>query len=141
MRMTTRWKTSPWLALCALLACMNASAREWTLVATDSWGEHYVDLRRVKYEERYHTVRFKLLTNEFAEGPQRWTHTSIVTDYLIYCHPHPRMYYRSRIVSYKQMWAKGRPTDSFRPNGGTLNVEDGKEVEIAELMCKERRLL
>ena len=132
--MTTSVACKALLALCAGVVCVSGWAREWTLVATDAQGEHYVELRRVKYEERYHTVRFKLLTNEAAQ-------TSIITDYLVYCHPHPRMYYRSRIVSYKQLWGKGKPTDSFRPSSGAWNVEDGKEVEIAELMCRERRLL
>lgn len=116
-------------------------AHTWIEVTKDHQGIHYIDLRQLKYEERYHTASFKLLTNEFIPNTNRLANTSLLTDYIIYCFPQPRVFNRYKILTFGKPWAKGKLLESFNVNISSLNIDEGKEVEISELVCKEKRFM
>jgi hypothetical protein len=115
--------------------------QSWELIAKDFQGEHYIDWKQLKYEERYHTATFKLLTNEYIPNTNRPANTSFITDYIIYCFPQPRVFNRYKILTFGKPWAKGKLLESFNVNISSLNIDEGKEVEISELVCKEKRFM
>jgi hypothetical protein len=116
-------------------------AMNWTEVAKDAQGIHYIDISKINYEERYETAHFKLLTNEYVNNSTKLGNTSLITEYVVYCHPQPRSYNRYKMISYQKLWGKGKVTDSFTMSKGAWNIEDAKEIAISELVCKEKRYL
>lgn len=135
-------KTIPFTAaVFFVVVTQSCYADQWTEITRDQQGIHYIDLRQLKYEERYHTATFKLLTNEFIPNTNRLANTSLMTDYIIYCFAQPRMFSRYKILSFKQPWGKGKLFESINVNISSLNIDEGKEVEIAELVCKEKRFM
>ena len=110
-------------------------------MATDPQGEHYIDPDKVHYNDIETVAYFYLITNEFIPGTQNLKGTSFTTQYVIYCHPSPRMYERWRIRSFSKLWGKGKRTDSFTLHSGSWNIEEPKELLISEYVCKEKRMM
>jgi hypothetical protein len=42
------------------------------------------------------------------------------------------------MTSYTKPWGKGKIYDSFMVGTGGWQIEDGKEVEISEFICKDK---
>ena len=120
---------------------MICHAAEWKYITTDSLGEHYIDPTKIKFKKRYSTANFLLLTNEHVSGTQQLSGKSLLTEYIVYCKPEPKIFNRYKMTSYTKSWGKGKVYDSFMVGTGGWQIDDGKEVEISEFICKDRRLL
>ena len=123
---------------CTVLFLMPLSlyASSWIYIADDILGMHYILPSNVRYNNRYESAKFLLLTNEYEAGTRKLSGTSLMTEYVIYCNPEPKLFNRYKITSYTQPWGKGKISDSFRLSTGDWQVEEPKEIELAKLVCK-----
>lgn len=127
---------------CAVLFLMPLSlyASKWIYVTDDISGMNYINPSNVRYNNRYESAKFLLLTNEYVAGTKNLSGTSLITDYEIYCNPSPKLFNRYKITTYTKPWGKGKISDSFRPGTGDWQIEISKEVEISEFICKDSRI-
>lgn len=125
----------------AIFFSINSFAANWIYIADDALGKHYINPNKVQYKKRYGTANFLLLTNEYVSGTQQLSGKSLLTEYIVYCKPEPKIFNRYKMTSYTKPWGKGKVYDSFMVGTGGWQIEDGKEVEISEFICKDRRLL
>ena len=116
-------------------------ASGWKYITTDVWGQHYINLNKVQYKKRYGTANFLLLTNEYVSGTQQLSGKSLITEYIVYCKPEPKIFNRYKMISYTKTWGKGKVYDSFMVGTGSWQIEDGKEVAISAFICKDGLLL
>ena len=130
------------LLIASFLFLSTASnAAEWKYITADSVGQHYINPNKVQYKKRYGTAEFLLLTNLYKDGSQQLSGQSMLTEYIVYCKPEPKIFNRYKMTSYTKSWGKGKVYDSFLVGTGGWQIEDGKEVQISEFICKDRRLL
>ena len=120
-----------------LLLPIKSIADEWKYITADSLGEHYFNPKKVQYKKRYGTANFLLLTNEYVSGTKKLSGKSLLTEYVIYCNPDPKMFNRYKMTSYTKPWGKGKVYDSFMVGTGSWQIEDGKEVAISAFICKD----
>jgi hypothetical protein len=120
-----------------LVLASPAIAANWIYVTDDTLGMHYINPKKVQYKKRYGTAEFLLLTNLYIDGTKKLSDKSLITQYIIYCNPEPKFFNRYRMTSYTKPWGKGKVYDSFMVGTGSWQIEDGKEIEISEFVCKE----
>ena len=114
----------------------SCHATEWQYITSDSLGEHYINPNKVQYKKRYGTAEFLLLTNLYKDGSKELSGQSMLTQYIVYCKPDPKIFNRYKMTSYTKPWGKGKVYDSFMVGNGGWQIEDGKEVEISEYVCR-----
>lgn len=119
---------------------LSSFAVNWVHVTDDTLGMHYINPNKIRYKKRYGIANFLLLTNEYVNGTQQLSGKSLTTQYVVYCNPKPKMFNRYRMTSYTKSWGSGEAYDSFMVGTGSWQIEDGKEVEISEFICKDSRL-
>jgi len=126
------------IALLVFVIALPAHASDWVYVSDDVLGMHYINPKKIQYKKRYGTAEFLLLTNLYIDGTKKLSGESLITQYIIYCNPEPKFFNRYRMTSYTKLWGKGKVDDSFVVGTGSWRIEDGKEVEISEFICKDR---
>ena len=114
----------------------SCHATEWQYITSDSLGEHYINPNKVQYKKRYGTAEFLLLTNLYKDGSKELSGQSMLTQYIVYCKPDPKIFNRYKMTSYTKPWGKGKVYDSFMVGTGGWQIEDGKEVAISEYVCR-----
>lgn len=124
----------------------NCFAADWQYVTSDVTGMHYINPSKIKYQNEFGIANFVLLTNDYESGTQNLSGKSTLTQYILYCKANPevfegrKLFDRRKMTSYTKLWGKGRASGSLIVATGSWVIEDGKEVEISEFVCKNGRL-